>query len=176
MHAQFAAIRRADAGTMAALIAIAGASTILGAYFFQYVVGVMPCPLCLEQRMAYYVTIPLAAMVWLGASYGASRKVMILGFAAIAVIMLWNTGLAAFHAGVEWKFWPGPTECSGPLGDLRAGGSLMSQLNRISVVRCDEASWRFLGLSLAGWNVFLSLGLAAAAAWGALGAARSAAR
>jgi disulfide bond formation protein DsbB len=40
-------------------------------------------------------------------------------------------------------------------------------LDHISVVRCDEVSWRFLGLSLAGWNVLVSLGLAAVAAWGA---------
>jgi disulfide bond formation protein DsbB len=46
----------------------------------------------------------------------------------------------------------------------------MSQLQNIHVVRCDEAAWRFLGLSLAGWNVPLSLGLALIAAWGARGA------
>jgi disulfide bond formation protein DsbB len=41
------------------------------------------------------------------------------------------------------------------------------------VVRCDEAAWRFLGLSLAGYNVLISLALAAIAAWGFLGAYRS---
>jgi disulfide bond formation protein DsbB len=35
-------------------------------------------------------------------------------------------------------------------------------------VRCDEAAWRFLGLSLAGYNVLISLALAAVAAWGFL--------
>jgi disulfide bond formation protein DsbB len=34
-------------------------------------------------------------------------------------------------------------------------------------VRCDEAAWRFLGLSLAGYNVIISLALAAIAAWAA---------
>lgn len=173
MQAGIASLRRADAGAIAALIAVAGTLTILGAYYFQYVVGLSPCPLCLEQRIAYYVSIPLAALLWLGAGYGASRKVMLLGFAAIAIAMLWNTGLAAFHAGVEWKFWPGPTECSGPLNNLGGPGGLMNQLQSIRVVRCDEAAWRFLGLSLAGWNVPLSLGLALAAAWGARGAFRS---
>jgi disulfide bond formation protein DsbB len=32
-------------------------------------------------------------------------------------------------------------------------------------VRCDEAAWRFLGLSLAGYNVLISLALAAIASW-----------
>jgi disulfide bond formation protein DsbB len=35
------------------------------------------------------------------------------------------------------------------------------------VVRCDEAAWRFLGLSLAGYNVLISLALAGVALWGA---------
>jgi disulfide bond formation protein DsbB len=40
-------------------------------------------------------------------------------------------------------------------------------------VRCDEVQWRFLGLSLAGYNVLISLALAALALWGALGAYRT---
>jgi disulfide bond formation protein DsbB len=86
--------------------------------------------------------------------------------------MLFNSGLALFHAGVEWKWWPGPQECSGPLGDLTAGGDLLSQLHNVSVVRCDEAAWRdpFGLLSLAGYNVLISLALAAIAAWGAASA------
>ena len=82
--------------------------------------------------------------------------------------MLWNTGLSAYHAGVEWKFWQGPTDCSGPIDKFGSVRDMMNQLQRISLVRCDEVSWRFLGLSLAGWNVLVSLGLAAVAAWGAL--------
>ena len=132
--------------------------------------GLPPCPLCLEQRIAFYVSVPLAGMLWLGANYGAARKVLIAGFAVIALAMLWNTGLAAYHAGIEWKFWPGPTDCSGPLDTLGGPGGLLGQLKNISVVRCDEAAWRFLGLSLAGWNVPLSFGLALLAAWGARGA------
>jgi disulfide bond formation protein DsbB len=111
--------------------------------------------------------VPLAALLWLGVGHGASRKVLIVGFLAIAVAMLWNTGLAAYHAGIEWKFWPGPQDCSGPINRLGSTQDLMKQLQDISLVRCDEAAWRFLGLSLAGWNVLVSLGLACVALWGA---------
>jgi disulfide bond formation protein DsbB len=86
--------------------------------------------------------------------------------------MLFNAGLALFHAGVEWKWWEGPRECSGPLTDLGAGGDLLSSLNEISLVRCDEAAWRFLGLSLAGYDVLISLALAAVAASGVRAALR----
>jgi disulfide bond formation protein DsbB len=36
----------------------------------------------------------------------------------------------------------------------------------VKVIRCDEVQWRFLGLSLAGYNVLISLLMAAIAAWG----------
>ena len=169
MQAQMAAVRRADTASMAALIALVGAFSLVGAWYFQYVVGLAPCPLCLEQRYAYYVAIPLAVLLWLGAEYGASRRVIAAGFGAIAVAMLWNAGLGVYHSGIEWKWWPGPSECSAALGDIGGAGGLMNQLQSISVVRCDEAAWRFLGLSLAGYNVLLSLAITAAALWGLRG-------
>jgi disulfide bond formation protein DsbB len=150
----------------AALVAAGSAATILGAYFFQYVLGLAPCPLCLDQRIAYYVSIPLAVLIAFAAAKEAPRPLLVAGFAVISLAMLFNAGLAVFHAGVEWKWWPGPRECSGPIGDLGAGGDLLGQLQSISIVRCDEAAWRFLGLSLAGYNVLISVALAAIAVWG----------
>jgi disulfide bond formation protein DsbB len=152
----------------ATAVAIGGAATILGAWFFQYVLGYMPCPLCLEQRYAYYFGIPLALLVVLGESVGASRKVLLLALFAIAAGMIWNTGLSAFHAGVEWKWWPGPRDCSGPLDSLGGAGGLLRELQSIHVARCDDAAWRFLGLSLAGYDVLISLVLAAIAGCGVL--------
>lgn len=156
----------------ALLIAAIGAATILGAYIFQYGFGYRPCPLCLDQRMAYYVSIPLALMIALGAGYGASRKVLMLAFGAIAVAMAINVVLATYHSGIEWQWWPGPAECSGPLNSIGSAGGLLQQLNSVRVIRCDEAAWRFLGLSLAGYNVLISLLLVGLALRGAHGAYR----
>lgn len=150
----------------ATVIVVVGLATIAGFFFFEYVLGLPPCPLCLEQRIPYYFAVPLAVLLWLGAGYGASRKVMILGFFAIAAAMLWDAGLAAYHAGVEWKFWAGPTDCSGPISTLGSTSDLMKSLQSIRVIRCDEAAWRLFGISLPGYNVLVSLFLVAAAAWG----------
>ncbi|MBM3528576.1 MAG: disulfide bond formation protein B [Alphaproteobacteria bacterium] len=151
----------------AAAVAAIGIATILGAYFFQYVLGLPPCPLCLEQRYPYYFAIPLAALVMLGVSVGSSRKVQVAALAAIALAMLYNAGLGAYHSGVEWKWWAGPQSCGAGAADIRGGGNLLQQLQQTRVIRCDEAPWRFLGLSLAGYNVLISLAIAAVAAWGA---------
>jgi disulfide bond formation protein DsbB len=159
--------------TAALAIAVIGAGAILGAWFFEYVLKLVPCPLCLQQRTPYYVAIPLALIVLAAAfSEKTPRWVPIAGLAAIAAAMLWNAGLGVYHAGIEWKWWPGPQDCSAPLSNLGSAGNLLHQLENINVVRCDEAAWRFLGLSLAGWNVVISLALAGLALWAVLTAAR----
>src|SRR5215475_507173 len=173
MHGVQTLTRWRPAVASAILVTAAGAATILGAYYFQYVIGLQPCPLCLEQRVAYYVSIPLAIAVALAAGRDAPRPLVTAGLGVIALTMLFNSGLALFHAGVEWKWWPGPQECSGPLTDLSTGGDLLSSLTNLTIVRCDEAAWRFLGLSLAGYDVLISLALAAIAAGGAAAAWRA---
>lgn len=154
-----------------AVTAIA-AATLAGAWFFQLVLDIRPCPLCLEQRYAYYLAIPLGALVALAAARNASRAVLVLGLAVLAAAALGNAWLGTYHAGVEWGLWKGPTDCTGPIGNLGSAGSLLERLDTVKVIRCDEVQWRFLGLSLAGYNVLISLSMAAIAAWGIAGSAR----
>jgi len=165
-------IRRQPAAAASFAIFIVSGATLLGAWYFQYVLKLQPCPLCLEQRLPYHVVIPLSLLLAIAALVRAPRALVSVGLLAIAAAMLCGAALGAYHAGVEWHWWPGPTDCSGPMTDFNAKGPLLNQLQSIRVVRCDEAAWRFLGISLAGYNVLISLLLAAIAAWG-LGAGRS---
>ena len=161
-----ASIKANHAAAAALVVAAGGAATILGALVFQYGLGLAPCPLCLEQRIPYYVAIPLAVVVAIAALRAAPRVVVQAGLGLIALAMLIGASLAVYHSGIEWKWWPGPQDCSGPLTPLGSGKGLLEQLQTVDIVRCDEAPWRFLGLSLAGWNVLISLALAAVALWG----------
>jgi disulfide bond formation protein DsbB len=166
--ADYLALLRKDPPlSAAAIIAVIGVLTMAAVYYVQYVMLLAPCPLCLEQRMAFYVSIPLAALLWLGAGFGASKKVLVLGFLVIAGFMLWNTGLSTYHAGVEWKWWPGPNDCSGPIDKIGSVTSMLNQLQRISLVRCDEAAIRIFGISMSGYDALVSLFLVLVAAWGA---------
>jgi disulfide bond formation protein DsbB len=159
---------------LSAAIAIAAiaAATLAGAWFFQLVLDIRPCPLCLEQRYAYYLAIPLGALTALAAAKNASRAALVAGLAILAAAALGNAWLGAYHAGVEWHFWQGPTDCTGEIGNLGSAGNLLQRLDTVKVVRCDEVQWRFLGLSLAGYNLLISLLMAAIAAWGIIGTAR----
>src|SRR3981189_498660 len=69
--------------TAALAIAVVAAATPGGAWFFQLVLDIRPCPLCLEQRYAYYLAIPLGALVALAAARDAPRAVVLAGLAIL---------------------------------------------------------------------------------------------
>ena len=164
----------ANPALVAALaVAAIAASTIAGAWFFQLVLDIRPCPLCLEQRYAYYLAIPLAVLTAFVASRNG-RTLVLAGLAVLALAAIGNAVLGTYHAGVEWGFWQGPTDCTGPVGNLGSAGTLLERLDAVKVIRCDEVQWRFLGLSLAGYNVLVSLALAAIAGYGLLASRRAA--
>jgi disulfide bond formation protein DsbB len=165
---------RANPAAAAALVvAVVGALTVAGAWFFELVIKLNPCPMCLEQRWPYYIGIPLAMVVAAGAWRNAPRMLIAGGLLVLAALMLWGVYMGVFHAGVEWKWWLGPQECSGG-GSFGGPGGLLDRLKTVNITRCDEAAWRFLGVSLAGYNAVVSLALAAVALLGARAAAKSA--
>jgi disulfide bond formation protein DsbB len=158
---------REEPATAAALaIFVLSTATLLGAWYFEVVLKYPPCPMCLEERIPYHIVIPLSLLMVIAAVVRAPAKLLTVGFTVIIVATLCGAALSIYHSGVEWHWWPGPTDCSGPLSDLNKGGSLMNQLQSINVVRCDEAAWRLFGISLAGYNALISLALAALAAYG----------
>ena len=155
-----------NATNAALAVCVLSAATLIGAWIFQYGFDIQPCELCLKQRYTYYLVIPLAALTALAAARSFPRPVIVVGFGIILLATLANAGLGTYHSGVEWGWWQGPTECTGPLLDLGNAGNLLDRLATTKVVRCDEVQWRFLGLSLAGYNVLISLAMAALAALG----------
>jgi len=153
-------------------ITLIAAATLAGAWFFELVLDIRPCPLCLEQRYAYYLAVALGMLTAYAASRHMARQVLMAAFAVLLAACLANAWLGGYHAGVEWKFWSGPTDCTGPIVDFGKAGNLLEQLDKVKVIRCDEVQFRFLGLSLAGYNVLISLLMAAVALWGFAGAAK----
>lgn len=134
------------------------------AHAFERLGGYAPCLLCLKQREVYWVAgaLSLATVLVLRTPVGRQARPWLA--LALGGVFLFGAGLAAYHAGVEWKWWPGPESCAGSVGsvsDLDLSGLLDGTL-KVAPPACEEAAWRLLGLSMAGWNVLVSLTLAGA--------------
>ncbi|MCE8518377.1 disulfide bond formation protein B [Ruegeria pomeroyi] len=135
------------------LLAAGGsAALLLAAWGFQYLGGMAPCKLCIWQRY------PHGAAVLIGAVTLATGWRILPWAGALAALT--TAGIGLYHAGVEQGWWEGPTTCtSGPIGGLSAE-QLMAQIMDAPLVRCDEIPWDLFGISMAGWNGLVSLGLA----------------
>ena len=143
------------------LIFLLASAAILAALGFQYIGGYTPCPLCLQQRYAYYMAIPavLLASYFAPATPALARLIVLV----VAVLFAANAALGVYHSGAEWGWWPGPQSCANGVPVDLSAGKLSDALKNARVIRCDEAPWRFLWLSFAGWNVVISAALAALA-------------
>jgi len=135
-----------------ALGPIAGSlALLLGALAFQYVGGLAPCPLCILQRWPHGVAIAigLVLLAW-------QRRWLAL---LAGLVVLGGAGVGVYHVGVESGWWPGPTTCTAPAPGTMAPGELLDQILATPVVLCDQVAWSLLGISMAGWNAILSLGI-----------------
>ena len=152
----------------AAFLALAMAGTVGTALGFEHIGGFIPCALCLEQRIPYYIGAPLMAAAalagWLNAPGMVTRLLLLAG----AGLMAWGLVLGVYHSGVEWKWWAGPADCSGAAFQTRDVNDLFGDMSK-RPPSCDQAAGRFLGLSFAGWNVLASAFLLAVALKGAFG-------
>ncbi|HQZ11656.1 MAG TPA: disulfide bond formation protein B [Devosia sp.] len=131
-----------------------GLATILGALGSQYFGGLQPCELCLEQRLAYYWGLPVLAAILLLWNR-LPQPVWYIAMLIATAIFVWSTYMGVYHAGVEWGFWPGPTACTGTGASISL--SDLNNINAARVIPCDHVQFRFLGISLAGYNALVSL-------------------
>ena len=140
---------------------LASAAMLAIAHAFQTFGHLAPCHLCLKQRDAYWIALGVAAVAAALPRWSARWPWRRIGAAALAAVYACGAGLAAYHAGAEWKWWPAPEGCTsaGPVS-ASALKALMSGA-AAATPPCDKAAWVFLGLSMAGWNFVASLVLVA---------------
>ena len=158
-----AQLRRRPAGAVALAVLLGASATIAGAWSLE-ALGYIPCELCLLGRKPYYLGIGVAALCVALSARGRddlARK----GLPLLALIFLAGAAIAAYHAGVEWKLWPGPPDCAGGMAAPASQADFLARLKRVKPVRCDEPALLLLGLSLAAWSALLCSAFAGLAAW-----------
>lgn len=154
----------ADAKIHLALLWLGIAGVIVLALLMQYVGGYQPCEMCLKQRLPYYaglISVPVLGLAILQNREAVYRC----GLIGISLLFAAGSAYAAYHAGVEWKWWPGPDTCGATGTGPQTIEQLMSSLQNDRLVACDEAAWRLFGISMAGYNALVSFGLAIFALW-----------
>ena len=80
--------------------------------------------------------------------------------------------LGAYHAGAEWGLWAGPTDCGATGAGSTNAADMLKEIQNVRIVSCSEASWRFLYLSFAGWNMVVCLFIVAVVLWNTVRARR----
>jgi disulfide bond formation protein DsbB len=153
--------------TIALAVAVLSALGVGSALAIQHIGGIPPCPLCLDQRIAYYAAIPLGLLAAYLAGVQPLWSRLVLG--ALALAFLFNAGFGVYHSGIEWHWWAGPDACSGMAPLATSPEALLNSLANPQIVRCDEAALRILGISLAGYSALLSAFLAVLSGLGAKG-------
>ena len=137
----------------AILLATLGSAGMMAAAFaFQHIGGMAPCKMCIWQRYPHVIAI----LIGIAALALHQKWTLLLGALAAAT----TAAIGFYHAGVEQKWWQGPTTCSsGPIDQL-SPDALLAQILTAPMVRCDDIPWELFGISMAGWNALVSLGLA----------------
>jgi disulfide bond formation protein DsbB len=139
--------------------ALSSALMLAIAHAFETFGHLAPCTLCLKAREVYWVALTVGAVAFAGQMLLKDDRIRRLGSLLLAVIFLGGVVLAVYHAGAEWKFWPGPKTCaSGSIQSLTTLDAVMKG-GSIKAPACDTPAWVFLGLSMAGWNALISLKL-----------------
>lgn len=135
-----------------------GLAMVLGAVVMQFGFGVAPCEMCFWQRYPHIIAAVLGLGGFAVSMVCPSVKKFFPALAMLALLFIATSGLiGAYHSGVEWKIFPGPSSCTGD----RVIFTGKIDLSAPTVVRCDIVSWRLLGLfSLANLNALFSLGWA----------------
>jgi disulfide bond formation protein DsbB len=141
---------------------IASVAMLAAAHAFETFGGLAPCHLCLKAREVYWVALGVGAFGLALQRIAWASRTRITVLVLLTIVFAVGAGLGAFHAGVEWKWWPGPTTCTGGAGTAITADDMAAMLGGalVKAPACDKAAWVFLGLSMAGWNCLISLGLA----------------
>ena len=124
---------------------------LLGAFFLELYLSLIPCDLCIKQRVVHASILIVSLMVFPLYTYSKLKFIML---SILNLLWLGSSILAFYHFGIEKKLWQGFSECS---SNLIFNENTLDQLLSRSPIRCDETQFELFNISLAGWNGILSI-------------------
>ena len=128
---------------------------ILAAYFIQYVLDHQPCKLCLIERIPYIFSIIIISICLFAQKF---EKIVLI---VLSLTFFTATLLSFYHFGIEQGFIKESLVCdlNSPNTEL-SKEALLNQLKEVPI-SCKDVTFKIFGLSLATFNIFISLILSA---------------
>ena len=137
------------------LILLLSIFALISAYFIQYVLDHLPCNLCLIERIPYVFSIIIILICLF------SNKFEKISLLILSLTFFTATLLSFYHFGIEQEFINESLVC-----DLNSSNTelskeaLLNQLKKVSI-SCKDVTFKIFGLSLATFNIFITLILSA---------------
>ena len=135
------------------LILVFSVFALIAAYFIQYVLKHQPCNLCLIERIPYIFSIIVISICLF------TKKFEKFSLIILSLIFFSATLISFYHFGIEQGFIKESLVCDlNNEGKSLSKEALLEQLKKMPV-SCKDVTFRIFGLSLATFNVFISLTL-----------------
>ena len=124
---------------------------IFTAYFIQHVMGHQPCNLCLIERIPYFFSIIVISI------YLFNQKFEKITLIILILTFFVATLLSFYHFGIEQGFIKESLVCElNSLNNELSKEALLNQLKEIPI-SCKNVTFKIFGLSLATFNIFISI-------------------
>jgi len=145
----------------AGLVLVASVIVLGSAFLSQYWGGLAPCELCLLQRWPWAAAIAISLVALTAGNRPALPWVAL----TLALVFALGAAFAFYHVGVEQHWFAGPSACTASANGATTLEEMKRQILGTAPVLCDRVQWSLIGVSLAGWNLLASLGMAAVCAF-----------
>lgn len=138
------------------MVLASGAMLAAAHFYFQRLLGLTPCPLCLDQRNWHWAVVGVSLLAFLVTRLkpGLLRWAVLI----IGLVLLGSAAQGAYHVAVEQHWVIAQCDARAAAGDIRP----MDFEGTFEVPKCDQIAWSMWGISMAGWNALISLLLALA--------------
>ena len=138
------------------LILLFSILAILAAYFIQYVLGHQPCNLCLVERIPYIFSIIIISI------FLFTKKFEKISLIILSLTFFVAALLSFYHFGIEQGFIKESLVCGlTSTYDELSKEALLNQLKKMPIISCKDVTFKIFGLSLATFNIFISIILSA---------------
>ena len=125
---------------------------LLLVYYLEFFLEVEPCKLCVYQRFPYFIVILLA----ISSLLIKDLRIKKITFTFYILIFSISLIMSIYHFGIEKNLWNTLTGCETNIKSFSNSNNLKEYLLNKDYVSCSDVSFKFLGISLAGYNIIVS--------------------